>query len=212
MISIQKFVFNPFQVNSYLLFNTEGDAVVVDPACHSSEEEEILFSFIESRKLDVQAIINTHCHVDHLPGVEAVRKKFDTGFYCHREDEFLIDSSEEHGAMFGFSVSKPAPPDGYIGGGEERIFKRLKISFLHIPGHSPGSLVLRLPEEKILITGDVLFAGSIGRTDLPGGDYDLLIQGIQGKLLQLDGGYRVLPGHGPQTTIAEEKLNNPFLQ
>lgn len=212
MIHAVKFVFNPFQVNTYLIYNGSKEAFVVDPACYDDSEKKVLSDYIDRQELTVKSIINTHCHIDHILGVEYLRKKYKTEFWCSEEDQFLIDNSEAQGDFFGFKVEKPSKPDRYLNEGEYLNLGGDKIQIYHIPGHSPGSLVFYLVKEKKVITGDVLFAGSIGRTDLPGGDYQILVNGIVEKLLRLNDDVEVLPGHGPASTIGQEKLTNPFLQ
>lgn len=212
MISIKSFVFNPFQVNAFLLYSKEGECIIVDAACQSDEEIRKVELFIEDNNLRPKALVNTHGHVDHLPGVKYFREKYNIPFYMHERDEFLIDNALVHGKVFGFDIEQPPKPDRYLQESEELHLGENEIRILHVPGHSPGSVVLHLVNEKVILSGDVLFNRSIGRTDLPGGDYNQLISGIQNKLLILDEDITVFPGHGPSTTIKEEKNLNPFLQ
>lgn len=213
MIKIEKFVFNPFQVNTYIVYNPDTKkAFIIDPACYEEPEKEELTSFISENDLQPQAIINTHCHIDHLLGVEFIRKKYKIEFWCSEEDSFLIDSAVAQGEFFGVPVKKPDLPEKYLSEGNGLSLGDQEIRIFHVPGHSPGSLVFYLPGIEKLITGDVLFSGSIGRTDLPGGDYQTLVNGIKSKLLTLGDKIEFFPGHGPSSSIGNEKLTNPFLQ
>ena len=213
MIKIKKFVFNPFQVNTYLLFDdADNEAYIIDAACSDKNEKSELLDFIEKRNLKIKALINTHCHVDHLLGVQELREIFNVDFYCSEPDQFLIDNSVAQGEFFGLRVNKPGPPDKYLVEGETLKLGESKIQVFQVPGHSPGSLIYYLENENIMFTGDVLFQGSIGRTDLPGGNYQKLVTGIQQKIMNLSDSIELFPGHGPSTTIGQEKLTNPFLQ
>ena len=212
MIKVKTFVFNPFQVNSYIVNNHDGEAYIIDAACSDNKEREQLLHYIEKQEIRIKALINTHCHVDHLLGIEYLRKRLEVPFYCCEDDQFLINTSVAQGNLFGLSVEEPSNPDQYIHEKDLLSIGDQKIKIFHVPGHSPGSLVFYFEEDSLLFTGDVLFLGSIGRTDLPGGDYHELIEGIRGKLLSLDDQVTVFPGHGPTTTIGQERRFNPFLQ
>lgn len=212
MIKIEKFVFNPFQVNSFVLYTESGECFIADPSCQGDAEIKILEDFINENELIPTGVINTHGHVDHLPGVKYFKEKYQVPFYLSQEDEFLVNGAVEYGAVFGFYLEQPPLPDKHLKEGEVLILGDDEISLIHVPGHSPGSIVFYLKNESTLITGDVLFALSIGRTDLPGGNYGQLITGIKEKLLVLDDETLVYPGHGPATTIGQERKMNPFLQ
>ncbi len=212
MIKLKRFEFNPFQVNTYLLYNEDSECIIVDPSNSNEAEDETLFGFIRENDLDVRLILNTHGHVDHLLGVKVVKEKYNVPFYIHADDTFFVERAVEHGAIFGLNVRKPPAADKNVDEGQEVFPGSGKIELIHVPGHSPGSLVLYIEGSNIAITGDVLFQGSIGRTDLQGGDYEQLIRGIKDKLLVLDQNCIVYPGHGPSTSIKAEKESNPFLQ
>jgi len=212
MLKLKKFVFNPFQVNTYLLYAEDKEAMIIDPACSDPGEKLQLREFINEEQIKLKAIINTHCHVDHLLGVEFIRKEYDIEFLCAEEEQFLIDSSEAQADFFGLPLTKPSAPDRYISESDSLDIGGTAIKIFKIPGHSPGSLAFYIEEANMLFSGDVLFSGSIGRTDLPGGDYQELVKGIQSKILKLDDRIDVYPGHGPPTTIEREMLTNPFLQ
>lgn len=211
MISIQKFMVNPLRENSYLLYDETGECIILDAGFFYEEEFTELEDFIGEKQLTPKMLINTHCHFDHLFGISTLKEKYQIDFLCHREDEFLIERSVEQAAMFGFPMNPASKPDGYLQEGSEIIFGNSCLKAIHVPGHSPGHLVFHSAEGEFIVAGDVLFYGSIGRTDLPGGSYNDLIENIKGKLLVLPPGTTVYSGHGPETTIGFEKDNNPFL-
>ncbi len=211
MVTLKTFVFNPFRVNSFVAYDETGECIIIDASCSESYEYAELFRFIDSASLKPLAVLNTHGHVDHLTGTAKVCGKYGIPFRIHGEDEFLVDRALESGMMFGLKPEKPPRPDSPISDGETIRFGNTEVQAFHAPGHSPGSVVFYFREEGLLVTGDVLFAGSIGRTDLPGGDYDQLIKSIRSKILVLPGETKVFPGHGPETTVERERLTNPFL-
>lgn len=212
MIYLKKFEFNPFQVNSYVIYNENLDCIIVDPSNGEESEDKVLFEFIDKKDLQVRFIINTHGHVDHLLGLKVVKEKYRIPFMMHPDDIFLLEGAVDYGAVFGLSVKKPPAVDKELSHGETVELGKEKIEFIHVPGHSPGSLVLYVPSSNFIISGDVLFNGSIGRSDLPKGNYVQLIEGIKSKLMVLDPDCQVYPGHGPATSIRKEKESNPFLQ
>jgi hydroxyacylglutathione hydrolase len=211
MIKVQKFVFNPFQENSFLLYDESGDCILVDIGSYTVEEKKEVLYFIENNRLNPVMIVNTHCHVDHLLGNSFFRNKFKTVIAAHAADEYLIDNAVEHGTVFGLEVEDPPKIDKYLVEGDKIRFGNSSLEILHVPGHSPGSIALYSEEDNFVISGDVLFSGSIGRTDLPGGNYDTLLSSINNKLLVLPPDVLVYCGHGPETTIGEESRSNPFL-
>jgi glyoxylase-like metal-dependent hydrolase (beta-lactamase superfamily II) len=212
MLQLKKFIFNPFQVNTYILYDETGEAVIVDAACSNSDEERLLDHFISSNNLSPKLLLNTHGHVDHLMGISSLKRKYNIPFGMNSLDEFLIESAEKHGKMFGLSLEKPPMPDVNYHDGDSVSIGKSSLKCIHVPGHSPGSLVFSCDESGFLISGDVLFEGSIGRTDLPGGDYELLLTGIRDRLFSLDPGLKVYPGHGDATSIGAEVQQNPFFQ
>jgi hydroxyacylglutathione hydrolase len=211
MIKVQKFVFNPFQENSYLLYDETGECIMVDMGSYTVEEKKKVLYFIENNRLQPVMIVNTHCHVDHILGNSFFKNKLKIRIAAHAGDEFLLKKAVESGTMFGLEVEAPPGIDEYLEEGKILAFGNSSLEIFHVPGHSPGSIALYCREDNFILTGDVLFSGSIGRTDLPGGDYESLIASIRGKLLDLPPGVVVYCGHGPETTIGEEKENNPFL-
>lgn len=212
MSRIKSFVFNPFQVNTYLISDDSGQCIIVDPACANESEARNLQRSLDEENLMPVFLVNTHAHVDHLPGVNWFREKYKIPFLMHRDDEFLLQSAVQQGQLFGFNLDQPAAPDRFISEGDILTFGHTRLDVLHVPGHSPGSVVLKNEDDRYLVTGDVLFDGSIGRTDLPGGDYETLVRGIKEKLLILGDDYLVYPGHGPSTSIGREREHNPFLR
>ncbi|MFV0268732.1 MAG: MBL fold metallo-hydrolase [Draconibacterium sp.] len=211
MITIQKFVVNPLGENSYILSDETGECVFVDPGFYYTEEKEEVKEYIAVNKLKPVMIANTHCHFDHILGVEFVREQYRIPFYAHAEDAFLVERSVSQAQMFGFDMSEVKPMNGWLHEGETLKFGNTEMKIIHVPGHSPGHVVFYSEQENILVVGDVLFYGSIGRTDLPGGNYDTLISGIKTKLLTLPEDVKVYSGHGPETSVGVEKWSNPFL-
>jgi hydroxyacylglutathione hydrolase len=211
MIHIKIFEFNAFQENTYVLFDETKQCIIFDPGCNNPKEKKELTDFIEKEQIIPKAIINTHCHVDHLLGCKFVHDKYKVPFYAHKDEIMLIEKAKELGAFFGIEVEQPPIPDFFLSDGQKFTFGNSELLISHVPGHSPGSIAIYNINSKIIITGDVLFRGSIGRTDLPGGDFDTLIECIKSRLLILPREVVVYPGHGPNTTIGNEIDSNPFL-
>lgn len=213
-MNIKVFEFNPIAVNTYVLYDETGECVIIDAACFFPNEQQELLSFINNNKLVVKHLLNTHLHFDHVFGVNFMEEQFDVKMKAHKADEFLLASMQQQMAMFGFPANgKYIPTMGeYIDENDIIEFGNQKLSIMSVPGHSPGSIVFYNKKKNLVISGDVLFNGSIGRTDLPQGDHNLLIDGIKTKLLVLPEDTVVYPGHGPSTTIKGEKQMNPFLQ
>lgn len=212
MIQIKTFIFNPFQENTYLLYDETKEAVVIDPGCYNNQEEDELVSFINDNELKLVRLLNTHCHIDHVLGNRFVKEKFNLQLEANKEDEILAKNAKSHGATFGIQMQEEAPDiDVYLNEGDQIKFGNSTLEIVHVPGHSPGSIVFYNKNEQFMIVGDVLFNDSIGRTDLPGGNYDLLASGIKGKLFPLGDDMKVFPGHGTYTTIGKERRTNPFL-
>lgn len=211
MVKIQKFVVNPLGENSLVLSDETGECIFIDPGFYYSEEHHEIKEYIRNNNLKPVKIVNTHCHFDHILGVEFLRKEFGLKLYAHPGDAFWVDKVTEQGEMFGFEIDPVRPVDIFISEGEIVRFGQTDLEVIHVPGHSPGHVVFYNRAEKFLVAGDVLFYGSIGRTDLPGGDYQTLISGIKAKLFALPDDTKVYCGHGPETTIGFEKNTNPFL-
>lgn len=211
MINIKVFVFNSFQENTFVISDESKDCIIVDPGMSSKEENEELSNYIEEIKLTPIAMINTHCHVDHVLGCKYIKEKYQVPFYIHPLEKMLLERAQDFGSFFGMEVEPPPAADHYLEDNAVYKFGRTEIDIIHVPGHSTGSIALYSKPDASIIMGDVLFRGSIGRTDLPGGDYDTLIRGIKQKILVLPREVIAYPGHGPSTTIGDEYDTNPFL-
>lgn len=213
MIKVQKFTFNPFFENTFLIIDDAStEAIIVDPGCYNQEEEQVLSEFILSNGLRLKYLINTHCHLDHIFGCQFIKENYDTLYLAPEEDLPLLKNAVMQAEMFGVEIRKPPLPDKFLSENLVITLNKSDIKFIFTPGHTPGEYCLYLEKEKILISGDVLFKESIGRTDLWGGDYDTLINSINEKLLTLPDDVLVYPGHGDETTIGYEKIYNPFFR
>jgi hydroxyacylglutathione hydrolase len=211
MLTVKTFVFNDFQENTYLLYDHTLACCVIDPGMNSESERMEFDDFILQHKLKPGEIINTHCHVDHVLGCKYLKSRYNIPFYIHMKEIDVLEKAQLYGNFFGLKVETPPSPDHYVEEGETFKIGESELKFFHVPGHSEGSIALYCATDRILITGDVLFRGSIGRTDLPGGDYTTLIKSIKTKLMTLPGNVDVYPGHGAKTTIENERNSNPFL-
>ena len=211
MMNIEQFVFNPFRVNCYVLYEQSGDCIIVDPSVSDKSEQDLFTRFIENKSLRPLMIINTHGHVDHVAGIEFLKDKYAIKAGIHRDDLFLLNNAVEQGLFFGFRIKKPPSPDFYVEHNQIVSLTDSKLEIRHAPGHSPGSVILYSRSDNFVITGDVLFEGSIGRTDLPGGDYNTLLNSIKMEILSMPDETKVYPGHGPSTTVGDERRKNPFL-
>ena len=211
MLKIKTFVFNPFQENTFILYDETRECVIIDAGNNDLNEKTELFSFIEKNTLIPKYILNTHCHIDHIMGNADVIEKYNIPSVAHKEDLPLIERANDMALAFGFNVKEPPKPNKYVIDGDEIKFGNSVLKVRHVPGHSPGSIVFIANDERFAIVGDVLFKGSIGRTDLPGGDYNTLINSIKQKLFSLNDDFIVYPGHGDSTTIHHERNTNPFL-
>jgi hydroxyacylglutathione hydrolase len=202
----------PFFKNGFVVgCETTREAVVIDPG----DEVDQLLAFIARERLHVKAILLTHAHVDHVSGVGRAKRQLGVPIYLHRDDQFLYDQAADHGRMFGLDVEQPPPVDVYYDGPGPISFGDYDVIVHHIPGHCPGGVCLQIGRRgepgKDLFVGDTLFAGSIGRTDLPGGDLETLMRSITQVLFGLGDDARVYSGHGPETTIGHERRTNPFV-
>lgn len=211
MIKVNTLVFNPFRENTYIASDDTGECIIIDPGCESSAEQKMFQSLVEDNGLKPVKIINTHCHIDHILGCAFVKNTYSIPLLIHRLEIPLLKNASQQRAIFGLEEGETVEPDLFIDDGSSVKFGESELVVLHIPGHSPGGISLVNNPGRIAFTGDTLFQGSIGRSDLPGGDHNLLIRGIRDKLLTLDPRTVVYPGHGPATSIGEESRNNPFL-
>ena len=209
--NIQRFVFNSFGVNTYILKDDTGKCLIVDPACQFAREETELLSFITTNNLEPVGMVNTHFHVDHIVGNTFVCNAFNLKPQCHASCKMFWENAVESGAMFGIKIDNLITPVDFVSEGDTITFGLASVEVLYTPGHADGSICLVNHAERYVVSGDVLFRDSIGRTDLPTGNFDTLFESITSKLFTLPDDYTVYPGHGPETTIGYEKMNNPFL-
>ena len=210
MLQIKSFEFNPFQENTYVLYDDTKECIIVDPGCFDKREEEVLKSFITNNQLTVKKLINTHCHIDHVLGNAFVKHQFKVKLSIHPIEETLLRAVKTYAPNYGFHNYQDSTPDAFIDENNRIEFGNQSLEILFVPGHSPGHIALYDSQTKTLIGGDVLFQNSIGRTDLPGGDFDTLIASIHQKFFTLPEDVTVYCGHGPTTTIGFEKRTNPF--
>ena len=212
MISIHTFTFNPFQENTYILYNEQKHCIIVDAGCYFEEENNQLLNFIQQNNLQPVLLLNTHAHLDHVFGLKFLKEKFpNVPFTLHERELPVLHSLPVVSAKYGVPCDVPPTPDYFIDEKSELKLGDKKIEILFTPGHSPGSLSFYFGEEKFVLSGDALFQQSIGRTDLPGGDFSTLVQSIHDKLFSLPDETQVYSGHGSVTTIGEEKNFNPFV-
>ena len=210
---IQGFTFNMFQENTFIIWDESNSCIIIDPGCYTEEEEKVLINFIEKNSLIPEKLVNTHCHIDHILGNKTISERWGLDLYMHKDDLSLLKNAINIADMYGFNNYKESICNKiYLSDGEKFTFGTSELEILFTPGHSPGHICLLNKKEKFIIAGDVLFNGSIGRTDLPGGDFDTLMNSIRKRLLSLEKDTIVYCGHGPSTTIGEEKATNPFLQ
>jgi hydroxyacylglutathione hydrolase len=211
-MTVKTFIFNPFQQNTFLVYDETKEAVVIDAGCLQQFEKDELKKYIDDNQLILKRVINTHLHLDHQFGNRFLFETYGISPEACKEDEFLLASVVDQARSFGFPVAEEAQPLGaYITEQQEIGFGNSSFVTIHVPGHSPGSMAFYSAKAGVLFAGDVLFKGAIGRTDLPKGDYATLITAITKKLLPLPDSTIVYCGHGPTTTIGNEKKNNPFL-
>lgn len=209
MIRVQTFTFNGFQENTYVI-SLGSSCIIVDPGCCNKQEEIELDQYIVSENLKPELLINTHCHIDHVLGNDSVKNKYRIPLLIHEKELPVLQAVKAYAPNYGFPAYSEATPDQFISEGEKIKFGNASFEVIFVPGHAPGHIGLYFREEKNLFAGDVLFRESIGRTDLPGGDFDTLINSIRKKIFILPDDTIVFPGHGPATTVGHEKIYNPF--
>lgn len=212
MLQVQKFTFNPFSENTYVLYNQSRQCWIIDPGMSNEIEEKEIIDFIEKNHLIPQQIINTHAHIDHILGINFLKEKYQIPFGMYNEEQFILDNAMTSALMFGIPMKATPKADFYIMENEPMQLGDDTLEVRFAPGHSPGSIVFYNREEKWLIGGDVLFQGSIGRTDLPKGDFATLEKSIKEQLYTLPDDTKVYSGHGIETTIGDEKWSNPFVR
>ncbi len=212
MITVKSFEFNYFSVNTYILHDETGEAVLIDCGCFRSEDEMEVSDYVIANKLTIKHLLCTHLHLDHVFGNEFVNRTYGLKPQAHKADVDIIPSPQEQAALFGLQDRiQTIPVEKYIVGNEIIKFGNSELIALLVPGHSPGSLVFYNKKDGFAITGDAIFNRSIGRTDLWGGNQEVLIAAIKDKILSLPDETILYPGHGPATNVIEESLSNPFL-
>lgn len=215
MLHYHSFTFNAFQENTFLIWNDAKEAVIIDPGCYEAYEEAELKSFIERNQLKPKAIWNTHGHIDHVLGIDFVKHSYRIPFFLHSDDSQTLKAGEVIAPVYGFERYKPVEPDQDLKGITKLSLGELEFEVLFVPGHCPGHVAfyhLGTDGKGYLFSGDVLFSSSIGRTDLPGGSFDVLEKSLLEKVYVLPGETKVLCGHGESTTVGHEKFSNPFVR
>lgn len=210
MLQVKKFTFNPFAENTFVLFDDTKECIVIDPGCFEKAEQQELVDFITTNNLVVKKLINTHCHIDHVLGNAFVKRKFNVQLYIHPIEEPLLRAVSSYASNYGFYQYEDSTADAFITENDFVEFGNQKLKILFVPGHSPGHIALYDAASKSLLGGDVLFENSIGRSDLPGGNFNTLINSIQEKFFTLPDDVTVYCGHGEETIIGFEKRTNPF--
>lgn len=211
MLKIKSFQFSPIQENTYILYNGFNDCIIIDPGCYYDEEKDEFAAFIESKKLTPRLLLNTHCHLDHVFGNKFVADKYGLTLHLHEKEVPVLQFAPASGLMYNLPFDNYAGEFKFLEIGEHISMGKDKLEVLFTPGHSPGSVSFYCKEENFVISGDALFYRSIGRTDLPLGHHETLLQSIRTQLFSLPGETLVYSGHGPVTNIADEKRENPFL-
>ena len=211
-MQIVQFTFNPLQENTLVVVDANKNAVVIDPGCYFREEKEHLANFIAKNELKVLALLNTHAHLDHIMGNAFIKEKYGVDLYLHELDIPTLKMGEQSAHIYGLDQFESSPlPDKYLEEGQKLKFGDISFDVIFGPGHAPGHVAFYNEEQGILINGDILFKGSYGRVDLPGGNFEELKHSITQKLFKLPENTIVYCGHGPQTTIGAEKGSNPIL-
>ena len=211
MLKIKSFTFNPYQENTYLIFDDSKEAVVIDPGNYEAYENELISKFIDENKLQLKKIILTHCHIDHCLGNKYLNEKYGAELLIPFVERDLYKNVENIATLFGFANYSHLDENEYLKEKDKIEFGNIKLDVLFLPGHSPGHLAFYFKNDNVCFSGDVLFYNSIGRTDLPGGDHDTLINSIKNKLFLLNPNTIIYPGHGQKTTLKNEMKDNPFL-
>lgn len=212
MINIKCFSFNPFQENSYIVWDSSGRGIIIDPGCYDEGEIGEIREHIALKNISPEAILLTHGHFDHIFGVKKLSEIYSIPVYMNEEDKVILGHNPLFAQAFGLKTPEARFETLPVREGGVLNFGEIEFSVISTPGHTPGGVCYYDKNNKVLFTGDTLFAGSIGRTDFQGGDYDKLIVGIMDKLMGLDGDVDILPGHGPSSNIGYERMHNPFLQ
>ncbi len=212
-MTVKTFCVNPFEMNCYVYYDERSkEGIIIDPGAYTDEEKWEIENFIKNEGININLILNTHGHIDHIIGNDWAKKLFNVPLLMHKEDLPLIKKALVQGEMYGVAFPQPPDPDKFIDESDEIKFGDTVFKLIYTPGHSPGSLCFIDEKEKIIFGGDVLFKNSIGRTDLWMGDIDVLLDSINNKVFKYGDEYKIYPGHMEETTIGDEKKYNPFLR
>lgn len=211
MLYIKKFTFNPFQENTYVVHNGK-EAIVIDPGCWNNEEERAMEAYLKDNALKPVRLVLTHGHIDHILGCAWMHKRYELLPEIHKADLPTLHSGVPAAKMYNIPYNTSPEPEKFIAAGDVIRLGTDELKVLFVPGHAPGHIALHCAAQKFVISGDVLFRQSIGRTDLPGGNMDTLLKSIRQELFPLGDEVEVYCGHGPETTVGEEKRSNPFLR
>ena len=212
MLTVKQFIFNPIQENTYVLYNQKDACCIIDPGCYFENERNVLKEFVEENKLIPKLLLNTHCHLDHVFGNKFIYDEYALPLHLHPNEEPVLQYAPEAGLRWSMPFENYRGDLIFLQDGETLKFDDDELKVLLTPGHSPGSVCYYCEAQKFVIGGDVLFRMSIGRSDLPGGDFRTLVKSILEKLFTLPDDVKIYPGHGEPTTIGFEKMNNPFLK
>lgn len=211
MADIAVLVFNPFQENTYVVSDATGECVIIDAGNYPADEDKKLSAYIDGKGLKPVMAVNTHGHVDHMLGVQYAKDTYGIPFALHGDDKFLVESCRRQGQLYGFQIDEIPTVDIDLKDQKEIKFGNTTLRIIPTPGHSPGHVCFYEPESKVLFSGDTLFRESIGRTDLPGGDYSWIMRSILQNIMPLGSDVAFYPGHGPSSTLGHELLYNPFI-
>ncbi len=212
MITIQQFTFNPYQENTYVLYDETGECVIIDPGMYDSSDQNVFVNWIRKNELKPVLLLNTHCHLDHVFGNKFVFDNWSLRPQFHKGELTVLQSIPGYAPQMGLTYELSPEPETFLEETGTVVFGNSELELIFAPGHSPAHLCFYAREDNFLIGGDVLFYTSIGRTDLPGGNHQQLLNSIREKLFVLPDSVEVYPGHGQSTTIGFEKQNNPFLR
>jgi len=212
MLTLKVFTFSPIRENTYVLFNEQLQAIIIDPGCYFSAEEEMLNNYIQSQGLQPTLLLNTHCHLDHVFGNRWVHQTYGLELHIHAGEKIVLEKAPISGQNWGLPFTNYDGPLHFLKEGDRIALGNDELLVIETPGHSPASICFYCEAQQLLIAGDVLFRESIGRTDLPGASHEVLMNSIREKLWKLPDAVAVYPGHGIPTTIGYEKINNPHLQ
>lgn len=210
MLTIQRFTFNFLAEHTYVVYDETKACAIIDPGCFERQERQTLSTFIQAHSLQVTHLINTHCHIDHVLGNQYVKNSYAVKLAIHSQEVPVLQLAATYASQYGIIGYEPTEAAIFLTEGDTIQVGNTQLAVLHVPGHSPGHIALYSREDQLCFVGDILFRGSIGRTDLPGGDHDTLIQSIHQQLFPLGDPVTIYPGHGPTTIIEIEKNSNPF--